>query len=501
MWLDAFARLSIRQRMYVQFTLAISPLVVLVGFQLLSVSDLPERVNRDLGQYRTSNQAIASYREFLNGVTDAVDTGKVSDSALKSLAQAHKAAQDLQAEARSAQLQAALAELDRIEKSLASRNALETLLPLRADINDVDVALKKAAEDRERHLATLVADDDRATREKNKALAAISALTLLLLGAMVRQMVTRITVPIAWAVSTAKRVASGDLSRIVAPSKRYDGIGELQGALREMSDSLTAIVTRVRQGSELMSGASDRIAAGNAELSARTVEQASSLEETAQAMDQLTLAVQRTAGNAQRADELVQSASQVAVKGGEVVGEVISRMGAIDRSSKNIVEIIGIINGIAFQTNILALNAAVEAARAGEQGRGFAVVASEVRSLAQRSAAAAQEIKTLIDDSVGQIDAGGKLVQAAGETMERIVASVRDVAGIMGEIAATSREQSAGIEQVNHAIAELNAVTQQNATVVEDARRTADALREHSALLVDAVGAFAVDARPAPRAS
>jgi methyl-accepting chemotaxis protein len=485
----------------VQFTLAISPLVVLVGFQLLSVSDLPERVNRDLGRYRTSNQAIASYREFLNGVTDAVDTGKVSDSALKSLAQAHKAAQDLQAEARSAQLQAALAELDRIEKSLASRNALETLLPLRADINDVDVALKKAAEDRERHLATLVADDDRATREKNKALAAISALTLLLLGAMVRQMVTRITVPIAWAVSTAKRVASGDLSRIVAPSKRYDGIGELQGALREMSDSLTAIVTRVRQGSELMSGASDRIAAGNAELSARTVEQASSLEETAQAMDQLTLAVQRTAGNAQRADELVQSASQVAVKGGEVVGEVISRMGAIDRSSKNIVEIIGIINGIAFQTNILALNAAVEAARAGEQGRGFAVVASEVRSLAQRSAAAAQEIKTLIDDSVGQIDAGGKLVQAAGETMERIVASVRDVAGIMGEIAATSREQSAGIEQVNHAIAELNAVTQQNATVVEDARRTADALREHSALLVDAVGAFAVDARPAPRAS
>jgi methyl-accepting chemotaxis protein len=176
-------------------------------------------------------------------------------------------------------------------------------------------------------------------------------------------------------------------------------------------------------------------------------------------------------------------------------------MGAIDRSSQNIVEIIGIINGIAFQTNILALNAAVAAARAGEQGRGFAVVASEVRSLAQRSAAAAQEIKTLIDDSVGQIDAGGKLVQAAGETMERIVASVRDVAGIMGEIAATSREQSAGIEQVNHAIAELNAVTQQNATVVEDARRTADALREHSALLVDAVGAFAVDARPAPRAS
>jgi methyl-accepting chemotaxis protein len=500
MWLDAFARLKIRQRMYVQFALAISPLVVLVAFQLLSVSDLPQRVDRDLGHYRTGNQAIASYREFLNGVTDAVDTGKVSGSALKSLGEAHRAAQAVQAEAPSPQLQEAVAQLQRIEQALAARNALEVLLPLRAAINDVDAALKQAAQDSERHLAQLVADDDRATREKNKAVAAISALTLLLLGAMVRQMVTRITVPISWAVSTAKRVASGDLSRIVAPSRRYDGIGELQGALREMSESLTAIVTRVRQGSELMSTASDRIAAGNAELSARTVEQASSLEETAQAMDQLTLAVQRTAGNAQRADELVQSASRVATKGGEVVGEVISRMGAIDRSSRNIVEIIGIINGIAFQTNILALNAAVEAARAGEQGRGFAVVASEVRNLAQRSAAAAQEIKALIDDSVGQIDAGGKLVQVAGETMERIVASVRDVAGIMGEIAATSREQSAGIEQVNHAIGELNAVTQQNATVVEDARRTADALREHSALLVDAVGAFAVEARPGPAA-
>jgi methyl-accepting chemotaxis protein len=283
------------------------------------------------------------------------------------------------------------------------------------------------------------------------------------------------------------------LSQVLAPGKRDDGIGELQGALREMNDSLVAIVTRVREASELISVASDRMAEGNAELATRTTEQASSLDSTAASMDELTLAVQRNSGNAQRANALVRSASEVAVKGGEVVGQVVDRMSAISQSSRNIVDIIAIINELAFQTNILALNAAVEAARAGEQGRGFAVVASEVRRLAQRSAEAAQEIKGLIDDSVQQIDAGSELVTRAGRTMEQIVASVRDVTDIMGEIASTSSQQSSGIEQVNHAVSALNGVTRKNAELVEEARLTADAMREQASRLVEAVGSFSVE--------
>jgi methyl-accepting chemotaxis protein len=287
------------------------------------------------------------------------------------------------------------------------------------------------------------------------------------------------------------------LSQIVAPSKRYDGIGELQGALREMNDSLIAIVTRVREGSELLSRASDRIASGNAELSVRTMEQAGSLEATARSMGSLTEAVQRNSGNAQRANVLVKSASEVAVKGGEVVGQVVDKMDSINRASRNIVDIIAIIDGIAFQTNILALNAAVEAARAGESGRGFAVVASEVRSLAQRSASAAQEIKALIADSVTQIDAGSELVGLAGQTMEQILTSVRDVTGIMVEIVSTSQQQNVGIEQVNRAVSDLNEVTRQNASLVEEARRTADAMREQASSLVQVVGVFEMDDGPA----
>ncbi|MDB5858041.1 MAG: cheD1 [Ramlibacter sp.] len=495
MWLDAFARLSIKQRMYVQFGLAATPLVCLLVFQLLSVSDLPERVNRDLGRYRTSNQAVSSYREFLNGVTDAVDTGKVSEPALKALQGARDGVRTVYGEAPTPELQGTLAELDKISGSLTSRNSLEALMAVRADINQVDLALKQLAEDSEQHLSRLVADDDRAARDKNRMIAAISALTLVLLGGMVRQMVNRITIPIAWAVSTAKRVASGDLSQIVAPSKRYDGIGELQGALREMNDSLIAIVTRVREGSELLSSASDQIASGNAELSVRTMEQAGSLEATALSMDKLTQAVERNSGNAQRANVLVKSASEVAVKGGEVVGQVVDKMNSINRASRNIVDIIAIIDGIAFQTNILALNAAVEAARAGASGRGFAVVASEVRNLAQRSAAAAQEIKGLIANSVSEADAGSKLVGLAGQTMEQILTSVRAVTGIMGEMASTSEQQNAGIAQVNRAVTALNEVTRRNATLVEDGRITADAMREQASRLVQVVGVFELDGR------
>jgi methyl-accepting chemotaxis protein len=490
MWTKAFARLSIKYRMYVQFSLAILPLVLLQLFQLVSVSDLPERVNRGLGGYRASNQAIASYRQFLDGVTDAVDSGKVGDTALKALVEAKAGAQQVYVVAPTPDLKVAVDALDRISAALARKNALETLIAVKADINSVASTLKKAADEGERHLSQLVVDDNSSTRSRNKAIAAMSVLTMLLLGFMVRQMVNKIIIPISWAVLTAKRVASGDLSPIVAPSQRYDGIGELQGALREMNDSLIAIVTRVRQGSESISIASRRISQGNLELSARTTEQAASLEQTAASMDQLTAAVQQNSGNAQRASALVKSASEVAVKGGEVVTQVIDRMNSISRASSNIVEIIGIINGIAFQTNILALNAAVEAARAGDSGRGFAVVAAEVRNLAQRSAAAAQEIKGLIDDSVGQIDAGSALVSRAGQTMEQIVASVRGITEIVGDIATASGRQNTGIDQVNRAVSALNVVTRKNAALVDEAMLTADAMNGEASRLVEVVGTF-----------
>jgi methyl-accepting chemotaxis protein len=260
-----------------------------------------------------------------------------------------------------------------------------------------------------------------------------------------------------------------------------------------MNDSLIAIVSRVREGSDRISAASERIAEGNASLSTRTEEQGVSLDATAASMQELTVAVQRNSENARRANELVRSASQAAVQGSDVVSQVVKRMDAIHRSSQNIVDIIGIINGIAFQTNILALNAAVEAARAGDAGRGFAVVAGEVRNLAQRSAAAAQEISGLIKGSVSEVDAGGTLVAQAGRTMEQILERVRDVTAIMAEIGATSQQQNTGIEQVHRAVAELQQVTQENAALVEEARSTADAMREQAAGLVEVVGIFGIE--------
>jgi methyl-accepting chemotaxis protein len=257
-----------------------------------------------------------------------------------------------------------------------------------------------------------------------------------------------------------------------------------------MNDSLMTTVGQVRLGTETISTASREIANGNADLSARTEAQASSLEQTTSSMEELTSTVKQNAENARQANQLVVSASDVATRGGDVVGQVVETMGSIKESSRKIVDIIGVIDGIAFQTNILALNAAVEAARAGEQGRGFAVVASEVRSLAQRSAAAAKEIKTLIGDSVEKVDVGSRLVDQAGRTMDEIVTSVRHVADIMNEIASASAEQSSGIEQVNRAVSQMDEMTQQNAALVEQAAAAAASMQDQAVTLAQAVAVF-----------
>jgi methyl-accepting chemotaxis protein len=252
------------------------------------------------------------------------------------------------------------------------------------------------------------------------------------------------------------------------------------------------IVSQVRTSSDTISTGSTQIAAGNQDLSSRTEQQASSLEETASSLEELTSTVKQNADNARQANQLAQSASDVANKGGMVVSQVVDTMGSINESSKKISDIISVIDGIAFQTNILALNAAVEAARAGEQGRGFAVVAAEVRTLAQRSAAAAKEIKELISDSVEKVDTGSKLVDQAGTTMHEIVESIRRVTDIMGEITAASQEQTAGIEQINQAVSQMDQVTQQNASLVEEAAAAAEAMRDQAAGLAQAVGVFKI---------
>ncbi|QGZ38727.1 methyl-accepting chemotaxis protein [Pseudoduganella flava] len=305
-----------------------------------------------------------------------------------------------------------------------------------------------------------------------------------------------ITVPLAGAVAVAQRVAAGELtSRVTVEGK--DETSELLQALKDMNDSLVSTVSQVRSGTETIALASREIASGNADLSARTESQAGSLGETAGSIGTLTSTVRQNADNARQANQLAVSASSVAEKGGQVVSQVVDTMGSIKESSSKIVDIIGVIDGIAFQTNILALNAAVEAARAGEQGRGFAVVASEVRSLAQRSASAAKEIKALIDDSVTKVDAGGKLVDEAGQTMGLIVTSIRQVADIMGEITAATAEQSQGIEEVNQSITQMDEMTQQNAALVEEAAAAAESMQEQAQKLAEAVAIFKLGAEQA----
>ena len=301
-----------------------------------------------------------------------------------------------------------------------------------------------------------------------------------------------ITGPMDYARRVALAIAGGDLTRVISVEGR-DEATQLLAALQQMQTALQGLVGTVRQSSASIHTASTEVASGNADLSHRTEQTASSLQQTTSSMSELTIAVRHSADSASQASQLASSASTVARRGGEVVAQVVTTMDQINASSKRIADIIGVIDGIAFQTNILALNAAVEAARAGEQGRGFAVVASEVRSLAQRSAGAAKEIKALIDTSVERVENGSRLVQDAGSTMDEIVASVQRVSDIIGEVTASAAEQSNGIGQVNQAVSKLDQMTQQNAALVEQSAAAAESLKEQAARMSDVVGAFRVE--------
>ncbi|HEY1132852.1 MAG TPA: methyl-accepting chemotaxis protein [Roseateles sp.] len=333
---------------------------------------------------------------------------------------------------------------------------------------------------------------------------AIASLVALALGVAAAMLITRsITRPVQLASDVVKAVAGGDLTQRVHSSSR-DELGQLLSMLDEMTQNLARMVSGVRQGCDQLNVAAAEIAQGNADLSARTESQASSLEETAASVEQMAAQIKANADNARQADQLANHASEVAGAGGTAVGEVVTTMDAISESSRKISDIIGTIDGIAFQTNILALNAAVEAARAGEQGRGFAVVAGEVRLLAQRSAEAAKEIKSLIGDSVGKVESGSAQVLAARETIGQMVNEVRKVTDLVGEITVSSREQSEGVGQINAAVSQLDQATQQNAALVEQTAAAAESMRMQTAKLSEAVAAFRVDtstAQAAPRSA
>ena len=343
----------------------------------------------------------------------------------------------------------------------------------------------------EKAMATFLEEDSQSRASIVRILAAFFVLLFVAILIGAGRLIRSIRQPLVQANQLASSIAKGDLSMQIDTS-RGDEFGELLKSLAAMNESLGRMVHQVRQSTDSIATASAEIATGNNDLAQRTEQTSSNLQSTASSMDQLTTTVQQSADNARQASTLAANASSVAEKGGAVVQQVVLTMEEINASSKKIADIIGVIDGIAFQTNILALNAAVEAARAGEQGRGFAVVASEVRSLAQRSAEAAKEIKMLIGTSVDKVASGTKLVSDAGSTMSDIVQSVRKVADVIGEITAASSEQSTGIAHVNQAIGNLDQMTQQNAALVEESAAAAESLREQASQLAQAVSVFKI---------
>jgi len=508
------ANMKIGTRLGLGFGLVLLCATVVLALGLWRMSGLhasTERiVNEDVAsmtaalQMREAGWSLALALRKMAAPTDATESereGKRLDAILASYADAEAHLQKAAVNAADKQVLAPVLEqrkrllplVNTIKEHALGGNFFDAASLLKTDfapLHDQWIAsLIALAEYQQRNMGTIYAESQENYANTRVGMLVVGLLTIAL-GAVVAWIITRsITAPLQAAARIADTIAGGDLSAEIEPGGR-DEAGQLVNALRSMQGNLVNTVNRIKQGTETISIASREIAAGNADLSARTESQAASLEETASSMEQLTATVKQNAENARQANQLVVSASDHAVKGGRVVGEVVNTMGSIKESSRKIVDIIGVIDGIAFQTNILALNAAVEAARAGEQGRGFAVVAAEVRNLAQRSAAAAKEIKTLIGDSVEKVDAGSKLVDEAGKTMDEIVTSVKHVADIMGEISAASEEQSSGIEEVNRAVTQMDEMTQQNAALVEQAAAAARSMQEQAVKLAQAVDVF-----------
>ncbi|MCA1323064.1 methyl-accepting chemotaxis protein [Herbaspirillum sp. alder98] len=516
--MNIIRNMGIGRRLALGFGLVLALSIVITSIGYWRLQAVSEATHEMMQQPLTKERLISDwYANLYGGIRRTLAIAKSADPSLAEYFAADAAASSKN----SAETQSKIEPLihSEAEKAAFAQIAVErrAYLAGRDEINKVKATGDLAEGNRvldevfvpaaNRYLASmqkllqLQRDEIDHTAAEIDAVAARSKLLLLVLEALALAfgvfsswwLAASIIGPLRTAVDVSRRVAQGDLSAEIKPAGR-DETGQLLDALREMNLSLRNIVSQVRHGTDTIATATGEIVTGNLDLSARTEQQAGSLEETASAMEELTSTVRQNADNARQANQLAASASTIASHGGEVVGQVVQTMSSIHDSSKKIVDIISVIDGIAFQTNILALNAAVEAARAGEQGRGFAVVASEVRSLAQRSASAAKEIKGLIDDSVDKVGAGSKLVEQAGQTMREVVESVRRVTDVVAEISAASSEQSTGIEEVNRAITQMDESTQQNAALVEQAAAAAHSMQDQAASLATLVSVFRLQA-------
>ena len=514
-------KLSIGKRLAAGFALVLALAACVIALASWRLASTAAATRQMMDEPLTKERLLADWNRNINaGVRRTIAIAKSSDTSLVQLF-AEDQAQSTQS---SSEIQKRIDSLIRSPEERALFDAVGQARKVYIDSREEIVKLKKqdqaeAAEkvltdvfvpgskvylakmqdflDHQRASIDKTAQQIDAANSQGRVLLGVLGLALLGIGSWAAWSITRnITVRLAAANELAARVADGNLMRSGTGMKAQDDeIGELQMTLRRMRESLGQTIGRIREASESIGTAANEIASGNQDLSGRTEKAASSLEETASAMEELTSTVQHSASSAGQANSLAVSAASVAQRGGEVVAQVVNTMDEINTSSRKIADIIGTIDGIAFQTNILALNAAVEAARAGEQGRGFAVVAGEVRSLAGRSADAAKEIKSLIGSSVERVEAGSRLVAEAGRTMDELVGAVQRVKDIMGEITTATAEQSDGIGQVNIAISQLDQVTQQNAALVEQSTAAAESLREQAQMLNSAVGIFQVARR------
>ena len=480
---------SLRVRMYLQIFAAVLPLAALLVYESVLVSVMVRDVNFGLTISQLATGAEDSYREFVNGVTDAVDTGSIGPKGIEALHDALGQLRDLEAAQPAEELRGAIDEVVRVDSALSSSNSLKTLMPLRADINGAESSIKATAAKIEKQLGARVAEEQSAGRKRELILIGLTLATLTALAWTLGHMITSITYPISMAVSVTNRVTDGDLTGEVEIKTR-DELGELQAALLNMHIALTEIVADVRRASQDIAEATTNIADGNSDLARRTEQQAESLANIRESAGKLRETVAENARESQKASTVATRTAEVAAKGGETVDQVVETMRSIYASSKQVVDFIGSIQNIAFQTNILAINAAVEAARAGDSGRGFAVVAAEVQALANRSESIAKDAQELIGKTFVRVKDGTQLVEQAGKQMQEIIAAVQSLAETTHAVMQVSQRQERDTEAVATTVAKIDEMTRENSAFVQDAERASAAVRERASDLDQIVGRF-----------